>query len=164
MAARTLPHDHPPFAALPVSFITTHDPAHRLAMHMTGRLRTDRTPVIFVPGFHRNMSDFAPGLGLLASALEDDWPIVLLDLLGRGRSADRARIDDYASPMDARDVAAVIDMLGAEQAIFVGEGYGGQVIMALAADRPALIAAAVLIDAGPLSDAPDSCGCTPTSK
>lgn len=151
---RTLPQDYPAFADLPVRYVTARDPARRLAVHVHGRLATDRTPVIFVPGFCRNMSDFAAAVPLLSAAMGEDWPIVLLDLAGRGRSADRAQRDDYASPADAQDVAAVADALGAERAFFVGDGYGGQVVMALAAARPLLVAGAVLIDAGPLSDAP----------
>jgi len=42
--------------------------------------------------------------------------------------------------------------LAIERAVFVGQGYGGQVLMALAANQPALIAGTVLIDAGPISD------------
>ena len=39
-----------------------------------------------------------------------------------------------------------------DSAIFIGQGYGGQVLMALGAQQPTLIAGAVLIDAGPMTD------------
>jgi pimeloyl-ACP methyl ester carboxylesterase len=54
--------------------------------------------------------------------------------------------------MDAADLVQVVAALAAESAIFVGQGYGGQVLMALAMLRPSVISAAVLIDAGPVSD------------
>jgi pimeloyl-ACP methyl ester carboxylesterase len=36
--------------------------------------------------------------------------------------------------------------------VFVGQGYGAQVLMALAAERPSVVAGAVLLDGGPVSD------------
>ena len=82
----------------------------------------------------------------------EDWPVVLVDLRGRGRSSDRALAVDYVSPNDARDLDAVATALAIESAVMLGQGYGGQVIMMLAAARPRLIAGTVLIDAGPVND------------
>jgi pimeloyl-ACP methyl ester carboxylesterase len=111
--------------------------------------------VICLPGYVRNMADFTEFAGLLQQAMQTDWPVVLLDLRGRGRSADRRRADDYVTTADARDLIEVARALAIEQAIFVGQGHGGQVVMALAAVRPALVGGAVLIDAGPVA-APQS--------
>jgi pimeloyl-ACP methyl ester carboxylesterase len=98
------------------------------------------------------MSDFTEFAAELHRQLGADWPVVLLDLPGRGRSADRRRQDDYLSTRDAADVIAVADALGIPAAIIVGQGHGGQVAMALAATRPMLNAGTVLIDAGPAPD------------
>lgn len=139
------------FAPLPVRLVTVGDAASSIAVHVAGRLGTDRLPLICIPGYQRNMSDFTEFAPLLQRLMATDWPVVLIDLRGRGRSSYRPRAADYASPNDARDISAVVRALGIEAAIFVGQGYGGQVIMALGAERPTAIAGAVLIDAGPVT-------------
>ena len=137
--------------ALPVRLITVSDAGALMAVHVAGRLGTDRLPLICIAGYQRNMSDFTDFTPLFQRLMATDWPVVLVDLRGRGRSAYRARGADYGSTHDARDVSVVARALGIERAIFVGQGYGGQVIMALGAERPAVIAGAVLIDAGPVT-------------
>ena len=98
------------------------------------------------------MTDYADFLALFREIAGEDWPVVLVDLRGRGRSSNRALAVDYVSPNDARDLNAVATALAIESAVMLGQGYGGQVIMMLAAARPRLIAGTVLIDAGPLND------------
>jgi len=149
--ARKYPPDHPAFADLPVRNITIGAGRDQMAVHIAGRLG-GRVPVICVPGYHRNMadySDFARYFGRLAG---ENWPLLLVDLFGRGRSTDREDKTHYASPRDAADLIELTTALGIERAVFVGQGYGGQVIMALATQKPNLPAGAVLIDAGPVSD------------
>jgi pimeloyl-ACP methyl ester carboxylesterase len=150
--SRAVPDDHAAFAALPIQMVTIGSGDQRIAVHVAGRLASNRVPVVCVPSYQRNMSDFADFIGYFASAADADWPVVLLDLRGRGRSSDRRIKADYASPNDAHDLVVIARALGIETAVFLGQGYGGQVVMALAAERPSLVAGAVLIDAGPLSD------------
>jgi pimeloyl-ACP methyl ester carboxylesterase len=152
MPRREIPADHPPFAALPVRLITVGAADQRLAVHVAGQLGGGRVPVVCVPGYARNMSDFADFARLLQMRLGQSLPVVLLDLFGRGRSADRSRPEDYGAVADARDVAEIMRALAIERAVFVGQGHGGQTLMALAAIRPGLIGAAVLIDAGPVTE------------
>ena len=149
MAARSVPADHPPFAALPVRFVTVGGAEERLAVHVAGRLADDRLPVLCLPGYTRNMSDFTEFADLLRQRLGPNWPLVLVDLRGRGRSSDRGRADDYTSVADARDIAELARALAIDRAVVVGQGHGGQVAMTLAALRPTLIAGTVLIDAAP---------------
>ncbi len=149
---RPLPQDHPPFDALPVRYITVGRGRARIAVHVAGRIDEGALPVICVPGYQRNMSDFADFIGQLHRQLEADWPVVLIDLQGRGRSTDRPCRQSYLSTSDAEDVAAVADALGIASAVLLGQGHGGQVLMALSALRPLLNAGTVLIDAGPRSD------------
>lgn len=150
--ARSIPQDHKPFAALPVTMITVGPAAERMAVHVTGRLAPGRVPIVCVGGYNRNMADFADFAQLAGQALGDRCSAVLVDLKGRGRSTDRRRADDYNSLRDAEDIAEVMRALAIERAIFVGQGYGGQVLMALAASHLPLMSGAVLIDAGPVSD------------
>jgi pimeloyl-ACP methyl ester carboxylesterase len=152
MAARDIPNDHPPFQGLPVRMVTVDGAEDRVAVNVSGRLASSRMPVVCIAGYQRNMSDYAAFLALFREMAGEDWPVVLVDLRGRGRSSNRRHAEDYATPNDARDIDRVLTALGIEAAAMIGQGYGGQVIMMLAAARPRLIGASVLIDAGPVSD------------
>ena len=148
---RTVPADHPPFAALPVTHVTLAAKL-RVAVHVAGTLSSRRVPVVCIPGYQRNMSDFTEFADYFRRMGRGEWPVVLLDLPGRGRSDDRAKESDYGSLADARDVASVLAALGIGKAVVLGQGHGGQVAMALAANHPLLIAGTVLLDAGPMTD------------
>jgi pimeloyl-ACP methyl ester carboxylesterase len=149
---RRMPADQPAFAVLTARTFAVGPARETMAVHVAGRVKTDDRTVVCVPGYQRNMSDFADFAGLYARAMGDDWGVVLVDLKGRGRSADRIDKSRYVSVEDARDLAQLCAALCLERAVFIGQGYGGQVVMALAAQRPTLLAGAVLIDAGPVVD------------
>ena len=144
---RTIPADHPPFAALPATPVMLASRL-RAMVHVTGRLSQQHLPVVCIPGYQRNMSDFTGFVQGFGRA----WPLVLIDLPGRGRADDRVRAEDYSSIADARDVASILAALGISEAIILGQGHGGQVAMALAAEHPLLIAGTVLLDSGPVTD------------
>ncbi|KKC39641.1 hypothetical protein WH87_05670 [Devosia epidermidihirudinis] len=148
---RTVPAEHPAFADLPVTHVALGS-GLRAAVHVSGHLTGRRLPIVCIPGYQRNMSDFLAFATHLRRAGGGDWPIVLIDLPGRGRADDRARIQDYSSLADARDVASIITALNIGRAIILGQGHGGQVSMALATDHPLLIAGTVLLDSGPVTD------------
>lgn len=150
--ARALPAEHRPFADLPVQTITVGRGTEQMAVHVAGELRPGRVPVICVSGYHRNMADFGEFVRLGVPLLGAQSPIVLVDLKGRGRSADRPRLSEYSSLNDAADLIEITRALAIEHAVFLGQGYGGQVLMAVAAERPSLMSAVVLIDSGPVSD------------
>jgi pimeloyl-ACP methyl ester carboxylesterase len=151
LGKRTLPRDHPAFAELPVRTVTVGSGSSRLAVHCAGALGSDRTPLVCVPGYQRNMADFIEFRRLFARSAGADWPLVLIDLQGRGRSTDRRDKAAYGTPNDASDVAEVVTALGIAKAVFLGQGYGGQVLMAMAAQHPSAMAATILIDAGPVT-------------
>ena len=148
---RTVPVDHPAFAGLPVSHVTLAA-GLRAAVHVSGNLSSRRLPVVCIAGYQRNMSDFADFADYVRRAGGGEWPVVLLDLPGRGRADDRHRAEDYGSLADARDVASILAALGIGRAIILGQGHGGQVAMALASRHPLLIAGTVLLDSGPVTD------------
>jgi pimeloyl-ACP methyl ester carboxylesterase len=152
MAPRIVPPDHKPFAVLPVQQVTVGGADSTIAVHVARRLGPDRVPVVCVAGYNRNMVDYADFLHVAGQLLGEEHPVVLVDFKGRGRSADRPRQVEYSSLSDANDLIEATRALAIERAIFVGQGYGGQVLMATAASRPALFAGTVLIDAGPVSD------------
>jgi len=152
MPKRPLPEDHRSFAALPVTMVTVGHGGEQMAVHVAGRLGPGRTPVVCVAGYNRNMADYEQFARLAGSMFDASTPLVLVDLKGRGRSSDRPRADAYSSLADAADLSDAARALAIERAIFVGQGYGGQVLMGLASLRPSLMAGTVLIDAGPVSD------------
>ena len=124
----------------------------RAAVHVSGRLSSQRVPVVCIPGYHRNISDFTEFAAYFPRASGGEWPVVLIDLPGRGRSDDRRKAEDYGSPADASDVASVLAALGIGKAVILGQGHGGQVAMVLAAQHPLLVAGTVLLDSGPVTD------------
>ncbi|MDR3471747.1 MAG: alpha/beta hydrolase [Devosia sp.] len=138
-----------------VRMVTLGHRGEQMAVHVAGRLASDRTPLLCIPGYNRNMADFAAFVPLLQRLMKSDWPVVLVDLRGRGRSTRRRRADDYTTLNDARDLSMLCRALGLETAVVLGQGHGGQVAMALALERPAVIAGAILVDAGPVT-APES--------
>jgi pimeloyl-ACP methyl ester carboxylesterase len=149
---RAVPSDLSVFDGLPVRRIAVGEAGEQMAVHVSGAPMIGRPPLLCVPGYQRNMLDFTGLLDNFHHAYGVDQPVVLVDLKGRGRSSDRADKSKYVSTLDARDLSQLCAALGIESAIFLGQGFGGQVIMALAAQHPTLIAGAVLIDAGPVSD------------
>ncbi len=149
---RTVPADHAAFADLPVRHIVMQDGHTRAAVHLRGKFGAGRLPLVCIPGYHRNMSDFAALAGSLSHLHPSDWPIVLIDLPGRGRADDRPHIKDYGSLADARDLADILTALGIPKAVLLGQGHGGQVAMAFAASHPLMIGGVILLDAGPVTD------------
>ncbi|WDR06112.1 alpha/beta hydrolase [Devosia rhodophyticola] len=149
---RKVPSDHAAFADLPVQMVTLDRGDALVAAHVSGTLSSTAMPLICLAGYHRNMSDFTQFRMLYRHAMSNQQPLILMDLRGRGRSTDRANANEYGSPRDARDVADVVNALGIEKAVILGQGYGGQVGMLLASQRPGLIAGMVLVDTGPVTD------------
>ena len=149
---RFVPPDHKPFAPFPVQRVETRSPSVSAAVHVTAPLGRGRIPLVCLAGLHRNMSDFTDFVDYFRRLGGGNWPIVLIDLPGRGRADDRNKASDYSSINDARDVADILASLGITKAIILGQGHGGQVAMALAAAHPLLVAGTILLDAGPVVD------------
>lgn len=144
--------DLPQFQSLPVSRICPGPARRRIAIHLAGDLSGEATPLVCIPGYTRTMLDYralADGLPRLAQSARAR---VLVDLAGRGRSDPLPRGTAYSTPIDAADVIAACDALGIRRAVLAGQGHGGQVAMIVAKRRPALVAATVLIDSGPVTD------------
>jgi pimeloyl-ACP methyl ester carboxylesterase len=108
--------------------------------------------VVCVPGLIRNASDFSALVGHLHDMLEADWPVIRIELIGRGESAREERRTPYETGRDVADVLSAVWSLGIGRAIWVGENHGGQVIELMAVSHPGAIAGAALIDAGPVID------------
>jgi pimeloyl-ACP methyl ester carboxylesterase len=121
-----------------------------LALHALdyGDPRSDRLPVVCLPGLSRTAEDFTP----LATALAKERRVLALDLRGRGRSGYDRDPKNYKIAVETDDVLTVMTALAVGPAIFVGTSRGGLVTMTLATKRLDLIAGVVLNDIGPVVD------------
>jgi len=102
-------------------------------------------PVICLHGLTRNSRDFeviAPRIAALGRR------VLVMDVRGRGKSANDPDPAHYVPTVYAQDVVAMMDQLGAPRAVFIGTSMGGLITMVLAMTAPDRIAAAVLNDVG----------------
>ncbi|WPZ33023.1 alpha/beta hydrolase [Thalassobaculum sp. OXR-137] len=110
-----------------------------------------RVPVLGLPGYARTTKDFAHIAERIAPRR-----LVSLDYRGRGRSDYAADPADYAPPIMADDIRAVMIALGLHRVVVIGTSFGGLMAMALAVMAPTALAGVVLNDIGP--EIPDTGG------
>ncbi len=102
-------------------------------------------PVLCLPGLTRNARDFddvAPHLG--------DVRLLRLTSRGRGASDWDGTYQNYAVPVEARDVVEFLDHVGIKQAVMLGTSRGGILSMFLAATARDRLAGVILNDIGPV--------------
>jgi pimeloyl-ACP methyl ester carboxylesterase len=143
---------HPAFAALPARAVSVGRAGEHLAVHVSGALDGARPPLLALAGFQRNMSDFADFAQLFPRLAGSDWPLIFIDLKGRGRSTPRRTLGEYLTQTDAQDVIGVLAALGVPRVVCLGQGHGGLVAMLMARDAPRLSAGTILIDAAPVTE------------
>lgn len=88
----------------------------------------------------------------VAPTLAPHYRVVALDHRGHGES-DRDPEGRYDHETMARDVAAVLESLGAKRAVIVGHSLGGRVAMRFAGLFPEKVAGLVIVDSAPELDA-----------
>lgn len=142
---------HDAYAAVPVTMITAGPASTKVAVHVCGPISPDSPALVYVPGYTRNMLDFAE-IAASLSRMRDGLGVILIDLPGRGRSAPLPKGTTYSTVADAQCVVDVLTALDVSRAILIGQGHGGQVAMLMAQRRPSLFSAAVLVDSGPVVD------------
>jgi pimeloyl-ACP methyl ester carboxylesterase len=98
-------------------------------------------PLVLVHGLTANARCFDVVVGHLAPRLR----VVAPDMRGRGASAKPA--NGYTMSDHAADVLGLLDALGLERVVMGGHSFGGLLSLYLAAQAPARVAAAVLVDA-----------------
>lgn len=134
-----------------LKFVQLGTPVRRIAVHVSQPLAPGLTPLVCIAGYNRNMSDFEALAEGLAARPGWSTPLVLIDLAGRGRSDHLGR-QPYSTLSDADDVSEVLRALAIPRAVFLGQGHGAQVIMALASLQPTQILGSILVNAGPTPD------------
>ncbi len=106
-------------------------------------------PVVCLPGLTRNTRDFHDLALSLAQHPETPRQVTSFDYRGRGLSAYDPDITHYNIGTEAGDIIAGLQVLGIEQAVFLGTSRGGLIIHILAAIAPQLLAGVILNDIGP---------------
>ncbi len=127
-------------------FVTAQD-GLRLHLLEFGSRASAGTPVMCLPGFSRTAEDFRT----LAEALAGEGRRVLaLNSRGRGRSQFGTDPKNYSLAVELADLISVLTALEAMPAILIGSSRGGLLTMVLAAQRPTMLAGAILNDIGPV--------------
>lgn len=104
-------------------------------------------PVVLLHGLTRNSRDFelvAPRIASLGRR------VIAPDVRGRGRSGRDPDPANYAPPVYVQDLLGLLGGLGIGPAIYVGISMGGIITMLLAAMAKDRVAAAALVDIGPV--------------
>lgn len=104
-----------------------------------------RPPLLCLTGLTRNSADFAD----LAERHAGERRVLCLDYRGRGRSAYDRDWRNYDPRVYVSDIAHLIAANDLHRIVAVGTSLGGVLVMALAAVKPTVLAAAVLNDIGP---------------
>ena len=118
---------------------------HRMAYTEWGDPANPRV-LICVHGLTRNGRDF----DVLANALASDYRVVCPDVVGRGRSDRLPFSDDYALPVYANDMMALLARVGVESVHWLGTSMGGLIGMFLSSLPGSPISRLVLNDVGPV--------------
>lgn len=138
----------------PAQLMTVRRGTRQIAFRQNGNfVDPSRLPIICLAGYHRNMADFRAFARKFGDFTRKSWPILRIDLVGRGFAPQPPKSESYSTLEDAEDVADLCRQLGIHRAIFFGQGHGGNVIMALGRRAPANIAATILCDAGSIINA-----------
>ena len=110
--------------------------------------RTDRPPLICIPGLTRNARDYEK----LAERLSGDWRVIAVELRGRGESAYAKDPMSYVPLTYLQDLEALVAELKLDRFVAIGTSLGGILTMLMASTHPERIAGAVLNDVGPEID------------
>src|ERR1700722_11144829 len=114
--------------------------SHRPSMHLTAVAMGDGQPLVLLPGLGRASSDVYPLAELLVS---EGYAVLLPEPRGIGPSIgplDGITLHDLAG-----DVAALIEQWISGPATIIGHAFGNRIARTLAADRPELVSAVVLL-------------------
>jgi pimeloyl-ACP methyl ester carboxylesterase len=108
--------------------------------------RTDRPPILCIPGLTRNARDFAA----VAERLAGEWRVICVELRGRGESGYARNPASYVPLIYLQDLQALIAELQLDRIIAFGTSLGGLLTMMLAGTERHRITGALLNDVGPV--------------
>ena len=96
--------------------------------------------VVFCHGFPGHWSNWCQQLQDLSEA---GYRAVALDMRGYGESSRPIEVADYHMDAQIADLCALLDALGEEQAVFVGQDFGAPLVWNLAIRQPHRVRAVV---------------------
>ncbi|MFC7049154.1 alpha/beta fold hydrolase [Emcibacter nanhaiensis] len=105
-----------------------------------------KTPLLCIHGITRNSKDFHD----FASLMQQDRPVISMDVRGRGQSDYDPEYHNYQIPVYVADMFELMDHIGLPTVVVVGTSMGGLVGMGMAAVQPERVRAIVLNDVGPV--------------
>ena len=108
-----------------------------------GRAAGEAPPFVLVHGLASNARMWD---GVAQALVTAGHTAVTVDLRGHGRSSKPR--GPYDVPAVAGDLAALIEQLGVARPVVVGQSWGGNVVLELAARRPDLVRGLVCVDGG----------------
>ena len=113
----------------------THQPARMAAVD-----KGAGNVVVLLHGFPGNAQDWEA----VAAALEQDFRVIVPDLLGFGRSDAPGAFAGLTITAQADALERLLAERGVARCVLVGQDYGGPIAVTLAARRPDLVAGLVL--------------------
>jgi pimeloyl-ACP methyl ester carboxylesterase len=102
-------------------------------------------PVVLSHGFGASAEMWLPNVAALAAGRE----VVTWDLRGHGQTQCPLDQSLYTAAACVEDLAALLDEVGADQAVLGGLSLGGYLSLAFCRQHPERVAALVLADTGP---------------
>jgi pimeloyl-ACP methyl ester carboxylesterase len=95
-----------------------------------GSWSSGRTPLVFVHGLAASSAFWFHA----AEAMGRDWPVLVYDLRGHGRSSVPA--EGYSAVDQAVDLLGLLDHLEIQKAVLAGHSFGGSVVLHAALRAP----------------------------
>ena len=106
-------------------------------------------PVIYLQGGPGGSVD--DGLIRIMTPVADDgYDVYLYDQIGSGWSDRLANIRDYTALRHKRDLEAIVQTIGANKVILIGQSWGAILAALYAADNPQHVARLILTGPGPI--------------
>jgi pimeloyl-ACP methyl ester carboxylesterase len=106
---------------------------------------TDRAPLLLTHGFSASGRMWAANVDALASQRQ----VITWDMRGHAESETPDDSDAYGVEQSVGDMAALLDVAGAQRAVLCGMSLGGYLSLAFAARDPQRVAGLILVDTGP---------------
>lgn len=143
-----------PLSGLPARIEVQHDGLHIAALDWGG----DGTPLLLLHPNGLCAGLFEP----LALRLRDAFRSVAVDLRGHGGTDTPTGRDGFGFPLMAADVLAVLDHLGIDSAVALGQSLGGGVSVLVDELRPGLLRRVLLCE--PVAFSPDAMASRPRGE
>lgn len=110
------------------------------------------SPIIYLHGGPGGpISDL--NIKLLSSFAEDGYDVYLYDQIGGGLSARLEQIVDYTAARHKKDLEAIVDKIGAQKVILIGQSWGAILATLYMADHPEKLEKVVFTGPGPIQPA-----------